>query len=61
MLDIFQEIGDVKNIQINLDRRTGFVKVSDDGFRAPVIHCDDRTLGSCAGVCTGGVRDQGGG
>lgn len=27
VLDIFAEVGTVKNIQMNLDRQTGFVKV----------------------------------
>lgn len=27
ILDKFQEVGDVRNINVNLDRRTGFVKV----------------------------------
>lgn len=49
MVDRFGEFGDVKNVQMNLDRRTGFVKA-----RSLQITADIYFAWMCVGKGVGG-------
>lgn len=38
LTDMFGDYGDMKNLHLNLDRRTGYVKVRDTVIFTPYIH-----------------------